>query len=212
MMKITVIASTILFLALAAASQVKNEARTMTYIKFHFEGPDMVDYDTIPREIWRIDRDELRMIEPLDTINQLQTLMIYNPPSFWMINLFDSTGIHGIDPGPSLHSVAPVFGFEMIEEQDRFELGFEIQYIDSNSIEPFSEILHDGIKAKLYKFNIGDAKITLLIGVEERVPLKASLKRGDNENSVVFDKYIVSMQPDSNLFIPPKWAKLREAE
>ncbi len=63
-----------------------------------------------PRSLYRVGDDKMRIEEASDPANGIHGVVVIAEPNIWMANLYDGTGKHLVDPGPSLLTEAPVFG------------------------------------------------------------------------------------------------------
>jgi hypothetical protein len=83
---------------------------------------------------WRSGTRYARIAEAPDRQNHIHGLIVINEPDVWMINLFDKSGQHIVDPGPSLDAHIPIFQVsgKAKRELDALELGKELEFFTGN--------------------------------------------------------------------------------
>lgn len=66
-------------------------------------------FNAQPKSFYRIGSDKMRVDEALDLANGIHGVMVTAEPNIWMANLYDHTGKHVVDPGPTFFAKAPSF-------------------------------------------------------------------------------------------------------
>lgn len=104
--------SVVVFSSLLVPSAVSQETpKTMTKISIRGvePAPNPESFEAQPKIFWRAGTRYARIAESSDPQKRIHGLVIIKEPDIWMINLFDNSGRHMIDPGPSLNVHIPVF-------------------------------------------------------------------------------------------------------
>ena len=100
-----------LFLVLATTTlTAPGTPKTMTKIEAHLEGPQVMadSFSAKPKVIYRADTRYCRLEEAQDTENKIHGLLIVNEPDAWMVNLYNKSAQHMVDPGPTFNCKLPI--------------------------------------------------------------------------------------------------------
>ena len=197
------IAALVLMLFSGVLSQDEKPPLTMTYIKYRLEGPGLSKIGQMPKELWRIGDFDMRTLEPADTAKKIWPLIIYTPPDFWIINLFDSTGRHSVNPGPTYESYAPIFSFRKEESFMQLQFGFEKRFLSDYFIDLTESKVSDGMEVDVYNFELVDAKISMLFNKKTQAPISATAVIDTMTYKVIYEEYMTGLAPESALFFPP---------
>ena len=92
--------SSLMFVLLIAPAQ--EVPKTMTKITTKVVEPKPTSsFLAQGKTMWRAGTKYARIEEAPDTANGIHGLLIVNEPDAWMINLFEKSGRHMVDPGPT---------------------------------------------------------------------------------------------------------------
>src|SRR5712691_13067681 len=99
---------------------------TMTKITTRIIEPKMNpdSFFAQPKTLWRAGTKYARVAEAADPQHQIHGLVIVNEPDVWMVNLFDKSGTHMVDTGPTFNAHLPIF--EASSGVAGFEFGREL--------------------------------------------------------------------------------------
>ncbi len=92
-------------------------------------GIPVTSFATKPKGVYRIGSDRLRTEEAADPSNGIHGLIVVSEPNIWMANLYDGTGKHIVDPGPTYFGKAPLFGELLPGKLASLELGCEAAFM-----------------------------------------------------------------------------------
>src|SRR4029077_12554627 len=101
------------FIAVAAPSRAATCApQTLVHIRFADVTPgiDPTLFAAMPKYLYRIGSGKERTEEALDAANGIHAIDVVDEPNLWMANLYDQTGKHIVDPGPTFFVKVPIFG------------------------------------------------------------------------------------------------------
>ena len=182
----------------------------MTYIKYRLDSPGLNSFGKASREMWRVSNVEMTSRETVDSANELHQMLIYNPPDFWMVNLYDSTALHGIDKGPTFYSHAPIFSFSTSQAYMEFEFGFELNYVQERKIAPSVEVISDTLTFHIYEFEIENSYINMIVNGNTNLPIKITAKFEGVVHFVIYEEYMTGLEIDSSVFLPPDGLVIKE--
>lgn len=163
-----------------------------------------------PRTYYRLGNNKLRIEEAPDQVNGIHGLIVVAEPDIWMINLFDKTGKHVVDPGPTFNAVAPVIAVRGVPAKlAGLELGCEAEFLAANALTPAStERIGTGDFAVYRMADAGDA-IELL---ERKGTTTPAYARYYHQGKLVlvfhYDVYETGLPADPALFVPPAGVQL----
>lgn len=157
------------------------------------------------KEYYRIRSDKLRIQEAMDTDNLVHELVVISEPNIWMINLYDMTGKHILDPGPTFFARAPLFAPGRIGAKFAdLEFGCESDFIAANAPRPVRTELVGHDKFDVYRVNDGADAIEILERVGSRTPAFARYYRGGTLLiALKYLLYLTNLPNDYKLFSPP---------
>jgi hypothetical protein len=168
-------------------------------------GIDAASFGAKPKVFYRIGSDKLRVEEALDAANGIHGIMVVSEPNIWMANLYDGTGKHIVDPGPTFFAKAPVVGAEGIPPKLLgLEFGCEADYIAANAPKPVRSE-HIGTDSfDVYRVEDGADAVEILERPASGTP---ALVRYYHQNQAVmilrYDLYETGLANDPALFMPP---------
>src|ERR1700738_3470004 len=97
----------------------------------------------------------MRIEEAVDAVNGIHGVIVVAEPSSWMANLYDGTGKHIVDPGPTFFAIAPVFGTRLPGKLIDLELGCEADFIAANAPKPVRAEQVGGVGFDVYRIEEG---------------------------------------------------------
>ena len=176
-------------------------------------GLDAAAFGTQPRAYYRIGNDKMRIEEAPDKPNGIHGLIVVAEPDIWMINLFDKTGRHIVDPGPTLNAVAPVIALSgMPAKLAALQLGCEGEFLAANAIAPTRTERIANTDFTVYRLSDGGDAIELLERQGTTTPAYARYYRQGKLDLVLrYDVYEVGLPDNPSLFIPPGDVQMTEA-
>jgi hypothetical protein len=134
--------------------------------------------------------------------------MIINEPDFWMVNLWDRSARHGVDPEPSFNCQMPILAVDSPELSGpgiRTGDGF-LQEQSRRS--PAGSVLQ-GKPTTQYQVEIGGSKLALFTYGSPEHPLAVGRVRGKGGEIFWYSGY-GEVPFDAKLFAPPEGVKIQE--
>jgi hypothetical protein len=167
-----------------------------------------------PRDIYRVGDGKQRVAEALDAPNRLKVLLIVAEPNIWMINLFDGTGRHIVDPGPTFYSRSPVLGVDSLPEKFlSLEYGCEAEYLAANAPKPSRTEQVGGETFEVYRVVDGADAIEVLERPGASIPAYGRYYAGDKlVLAIRYDRYETGLADDPSLFVPPPGIKISDVK
>src|SRR6202022_269103 len=133
--------SSLMFVLLIAPAQ--EVPKTMTKITTKVVEPKPTSsFLAQGKTMWRAGTKYARIEEAPDTANGIHGLLIVNEPDAWMINLFEKSGRHMVDPGPTFNPRLPVFDATTGASPKVMELEFgrEFEFFTKNNAKQSTEV------------------------------------------------------------------------
>lgn len=176
-------------------------------------GIDPTSFGAQPRTYYRIGNNNLRIEEAPDTANGIHGLVIVSEPNIWMINLFDNTGQHIVDPGPTFNAVAPVIAIRGLPAKlADMQLGCEEDYLTTNAVKPTRTEHIGDADFTVYRIADGGDALELLERRGTTTPAYARYyHQGKLNLALRYDVYETGLADDPSLFVPPGGIKMKEA-
>ncbi len=164
-----------------------------------------------PKSLYRIGSDKMRMEEAADPTNGIHGVIVVAEPNIWMANLYDNSGKHIVDPGPSLLAKAPVFGQVHPGKLAGLEFGCEADFVAANA--PKAVRTEEVVDSRFDVYRIEDGADAVEI-LEQPGTSTPALARYYHEGKLLYvlhyDLYSVGLANDPNLFLPPSGVKYVE--
>jgi len=169
-------------------------------------------FATEPKTTWRAGTKYARVAETPDTQNHIYGLMIINEPDAWMINLFDKSGRHIVDPGPSFDVHIPIFHVsgEAKKNLDALEFGSELQFFTGNGAKQSPGEIINGKATDRYDATVSGSKLTLWTDAKSKKPVRVSLITGTQTQTIEYLSYEDNLPFDPSLFRPPTGIAMQE--
>lgn len=175
-------------------------------------GVQVGSFGAKPRTYYRIGNDKLRIEEAPDQQNGIHGLIVVAEPNIWMINLFDDTGKHIVDPGPTFNAVAPVIAIRGLPAKlSGLQLGCEAEFLAANALTPTSTERVGNAVFKVYRISDGDDAIELLERHGTTPAYARYYHQGKLSLELRYDLYETGLPPDPNLFMPPNGVPMSES-
>lgn len=135
-------------------------------------------------------------------------------PNIWMANLYDGTGKHIVDPGPTFYAKAPIFyGTPGLSPKlTDLEYGCEADFIAANAPKPVRSEQVAGTSFDVYRVDgVGDA-IEILERSATSIPsFVRYYQQGKLVETIRYDLYVTGLPNDPSLFVPPSSVRYSEA-
>jgi hypothetical protein len=176
-------------------------------------GVDLASFAAQPKNYYRLGSDKLRAEEAVDTVNGIHAVIVIAEPSIWMANLYDGTGKHIVDPGPTFFAKAPVFGTRLPGKLIDLELGCEADVIAANAPKAVPTEQVGGLGFDVYRIEEGPDVVEILERSGTNTPAFARyFHQGKLEVALRYDLYLTNLPDDPNLFLPPPNVHYSEAK
>lgn len=204
---------------LAASSFPQDSPQTMLKIQVQLQSPDIPQssFATKPKVIYRAGKRYCRVEEAEDTANKIHALMIANEPDVWMVNLFDKTARHLVDPGPTFNCRLPIFASPRAKDEASvalhdLEFGSELEFFQMKGLPSRPGGVLQGKETLQYRFEIADTKVALFTySAPDERPLAIGRVSGDKGEIFWYSGY--SQLPfDPKLFSKPEGVTIEEAK
>jgi hypothetical protein len=175
-------------------------------------GIDPASFAAQPRNYYRTGSDKLRIEEAVDTPNRIHGVIVVAEPNIWMANLYDGTGKHIVDPGPTFFAKAPVFGTRLSGKLIGLEFGCEANFIAANAPKPVRIEQVGATAFDVYRIEEGPDAVEILERSGTNVPAFARYFHEGNLTAVLrYDLYLTNLRKDPSLFLPPPNVRYTEA-
>jgi hypothetical protein len=167
-----------------------------------------------PRVMYRIGSDRVRIEEAPDVPGGIHGVVVMAEPNIWMANLFDHTGKHIVDPGPTFYAKAPIFygtpglSTKLID----LEFGCEAEFIAANAPAPVRSEQIGADRFDVYRVDGGSDAVEILERSGTSIPSYVRYyQQGKLLEAIRYDLYVTGLPNDPNLFVPPSGVRYSEA-
>jgi hypothetical protein len=175
--------------------------------------PDPGSFGAQPKVLWRAGTRYGRVAESPDIPNRVQGLMIINEPDAWMINLFDKSGTHMVDPGPSLEVHLPIFTDTSVKTKLKdLEFGRELKFFAHEGARGSPGKPINGGAIEQYQLAIANYTIVLWMDVKSQKPLRVRLVENAQSTTIEYLSYDDDLAFNPSLFQPPTGITLQDAK
>jgi hypothetical protein len=166
-----------------------------------------------PRGFYRIGSDKLRVEEAADPSNGIHAVVVISEPNIWMANLFDNTGKHIVDPGPTFFAKAPVFGAPGPSGKlVGLEFGCEAEFLAANAPKAVRSEQIGNARYNVYRVDDEPDAVEVLELSGTSTPAYARYyHQGKMVELLRYDLYSTAPANDPNLFAPPAGVRYSEA-
>jgi len=168
-------------------------------------GIDATSFGAQPRVMYRIGEDRLRIEEATDAANGIHGLVVVAEPNIWMVNLYDGTGRHIVDPGPTFDAVAPVLGMQGLPSKLLgLEFGCEEDFIAENASAPVRSEQIGTTRFDVYRVVAGADAVEILERPGTGTPYLVRYYHQDKLAIVLrYDLYATGLPANPSLFVAP---------
>jgi hypothetical protein len=130
-------------------------------------GPEVLpdSFGAKPKVLYRQGNGLGRLEEAADPSQQLHALIVVHEPDIWMVNLFDNTGRHIVDEGPSYVFRAPVLPPDSFEQWKAFEFGCEVAFLKSAGAERLVLSTRGAVR---YTLRLGGTEVQLFTDLSDK--------------------------------------------
>ena len=156
----------------------------------------------------------MRIQEALDSANGIHGLIVVAEPNIWMVNLYDHTGKHIVDPGPSLLAKAPIFSMPGVSPKLLgLELGCEAEFLTANAaLEVRSEQIGN-TRYTVHRVDDNPDAVEILEKTGSNTPAFARYyHRGKLAVVFRYDLYSTGLANNPDRFVPPSGVHYSEAK
>lgn len=155
----------------------------------------------------------MRTEEAADLVHGIHALIVVSEPNIWMVNLYDRTGTHATDPGPTYFVRAPVFGTLLTGKLASLELGCEPAFIAQFAPRPIRREQIGGVRYEVYVVKDGTSAVELLEVPRSKKPSFARYFRdGKLAMALRYDVYATDLAANPQLFVRPRGITYEEAK
>jgi hypothetical protein len=171
-----------------------------------------------PKTMYFAGKQYARIEEVPDVQNEIHELMVINEPDSWMINLWDKSGRHLIDPGPTFEVHSPILLTatadgkpDLDPEFKGFEFGNEVHFFRQHKAHEIEKRQVGGKLCKQFSLEHGSRKIFLLVDPKTDKPWQIDIQKdGKLEYSIRYLSYETDLPFEKSLFRPPEDVKISE--
>ncbi|HXM07923.1 MAG TPA: hypothetical protein VN936_10680 [Candidatus Acidoferrum sp.] len=173
---------------------------------------DPASFGAQPRNFYRLGSSKMRTEEALDAPNGIHGLIVADEPDIWMVNLYDHTGKHIVDPGPTFNVKAPVLGANLPSKLMELEYGCEADYIAANAPTPVRSETLDGVTYDVFRVSAGSDAVEILERPDSGIPtLIRYYHNGTVGFALRYNVYQAGLPDDPSLFAKPSGIQYTEA-
>ena len=167
-----------------------------------------------PKTMWRAGTTYSRTEEVPDQTNHVHLVAIVHEPDAWMINLFDKTGRHLVDPGPTFNVHLPIFEKPsgMKTKLSELEYGKEVEFFTKNGARQSTGEMIDGKSTDRQELSIGGSRLVLLTDAKSKNPVRISRIQGVQRETIAYLAYDDALPFDPKLFQCPAGISVVEAK
>jgi hypothetical protein len=185
---------------------------TMLKVVFRQQAPDVpVDsFAAKPKTLYQWGKTKGRIEETPDPAQRLTGLIIANGRDGWIINLWNHTGRHFIDHGPTHNFYAPIVPNQqpnMPPPVRDFRIGNELAFMKSHP----GSLKGDGLNdQKMYECTQQGYMLRLYVYPTGTPAASEVWKDGKFVLRLIYDEYKTSLPADPSLFQPPTDVRISE--
>ena len=168
-----------------------------------------------PVTLYRAGGSYCRREEMFDSEDKIHQLLIANEPDIWMINLFNHTGEHIVDRGPTqfFHTYLIPNDFKPPIELKKLEYGTEEAFFTQNHAKPGPKEMIDGKQSNSLEFNFETYRLILFTSADTHLPVELKVFK---DSKFLFETHYLEYQPSvpfkAELFMAPKGIKFTERQ
>jgi hypothetical protein len=175
-------------------------------------GIDPSSFNGQPQDMYRLGDGKMRSEEAVDSINKIHGLLVTNEPNIWMVNLYDKTGKHIVDPGPTFYAKAPIAGIIPSKKLMSLEFGCEGDFIAAYAPTPARSEVVGSVMFDVFRVADGTDAVEILERPGSNVPSYVRyFQNGAPAFMLRYDLYETNLPDDPSLFAKPADIKYTEA-
>ena len=200
-------------LASPTTGQERPELMTKITTRLIEPAPSLGSFPAQPKTIWRAGTKYARIAEAPDPQHKIHGLVIVNEPDVWMINLFDKSGRHMVDPGPTFNAHLPIFEAAPGAKTKvaEVEFGRELEFFTKNKAKRSAGEAISGRPTERYEVTIGDTRFVLWTDTQLKKPLRVSCIQGNQTQTIEYLVY-EELKFDPSLFQPPAGIAIQDSK
>lgn len=163
---------------------------------------------------WRAGTKYARVAEAPDLHNRIHELVVVNEPDVWIINLFDKSGKHIVDSGPTFDAELPIFDLPEGSKTrlSKLEFGREMNFMSKNGAKLSPGENFEGRPTARYDLVVDGRKLTLWTDIKTKAPVRISLVGDGQTQTIEYLAYDDGLPFDPPLFQPPAGINLTESK
>ena len=174
--------------------------------------PDPDSFEAQPVVAWRSGNRYARVEEAPDLRSHIHGLYIVNEPDAWLINLYDKSGKHILDTGPTTNAHIPIFPPEWGTNEFReLEYGREVSFFTKSHAAPSAGEVIKGVATERYKVTAGGGAAILWVGLKSKVPVRIHITNGERKMTLEYLDY-EDVPFDASLFQPPPGIRIQNSQ
>jgi outer membrane lipoprotein-sorting protein len=141
-------------------------------------------------------------------------LVIVNEPDVWMVNLFDKSGRHMVDRGPTFNAHLPIFEDSSGAKTGvgELEFGKETEFFTKYNASRSPGAIISGRSSERYEVKIGGSTLVLWLDAQSKKPLRVSLIQGRGTQTMEYLSYEDNLKFDPSIFQPPAGITFQESK
>jgi hypothetical protein len=152
-----------------------------------------------------------RSEEEPDPQQRIHGLIVVSEPDVWMINLFDHTGRHIVDPGPTFIVHHNILERDAPKEFASLEFGKEREFMQAHKAVVLASREIDRQRYESSEFKHERYRIVLYTTSDTHIPFQIEIhKDGKLDFAVRYISYQVNLPFDASLFKPPSGITITE--
>ena len=131
-----------------------------------------------------------------------------------MINLFDKSGRHMVDTGPTFNAHLPIFEASPGAKSRVAELEFgrELEFFGQNNARRLPSEVINGKPSERQDLTLSDTRLVLWTDAQSKRPVRVSLIQGKQIQTVEYVSYEDNLKFDPSLFQPPAGIAFQESK
>jgi hypothetical protein len=164
-----------------------------------------------PKTLYIASDSYSRSEEEPDPQQRIHGLIVVNEPDVWMINLFDHTGRHIVDPGPTFIVHHNILGGDAPKEFASLEFGKEKEFMQTHKAIGLASREIDDQRCEASEFRHEMYRIVLYTASDTHIPFQIEIhKDGKLDFAFRYISYQVNLPFDAALFRPPSGIRITE--
>ncbi len=177
----------------------------MTYIEFRFIASSVEPgtFSASVRKLWRYTDSYARVEEEPNLQTGVHALVISNAPDAYLINRFDRTARHVVDPGPTYNVIVPVFPTERSPKFKGLQMGRELAFFRSQGATEAPDETIDGVSYHVLVVTVEDSELKLFLDETSHRPRQVSIRNPRAQYTVRYEVYRTDLPKDMSLFRLP---------